>query len=109
MQADVLPLFFFDMYLGFRLNSFLFMDLRAAVRQGSEIRFAAHHIIDGAGRNPLGKFAAMIRNKLPVWVLLPSRMDLYFCAIKRTFIWPVCSSEYQAIMLLQSGLIFRSQ
>src|SRR5437764_14529054 len=108
MQADVLPLFFFNVDCGFRLNSFLFMGLRAPVGCWSDLRRAAHYIVGGTGWNSLGEFAAMVRNKLPAWVLLSCGMDLNFCAIHGTVIRAVGGPENQAIVFLQD-LIFCSE
>src|SRR5437016_3508552 len=105
MQADVLPLLFFNVDPGFRFNSFLFMGLRAAVWNWSDLRCAAHYIVGGTRWNTLGKFAAMVRNKLPAWVLLSCGMDLNFCAIHGTVIRAIGGPENQAIVFLQ-GLIF---
>src|ERR1700724_604941 len=101
MQADVLPLFTFDMDGDFSLNPLLFMVFGSAIFHGSNLRGGAQNVVAGSGRHPLGKFATVIREKLPMRALLSHGAHPYLDSIKGAVIWPVCSAEDKSVVLFE--------
>jgi len=101
MQADVLPLFIFNVDLGFRLKSFLFMCFGLPIFNGDNLGVAAHDIVTWSRNHALGKFTPVIGKKFPVGVLLAERMYFNFNAIKRAVIGSVSGAKDESVMLYQ--------
>src|SRR5215813_2733330 len=102
MQADVQPFLAFDMHLCIAAKSLLFRHLRLSI--GAErgiFGFSVDDVVTGAGRDTLGKFAAMVRHQLPTRFLLNGRMDRDLYTVQWPVIRPIGGAKDQGVWLLR--------
>src|ERR1700674_928976 len=89
MQTDVLPFFKINVDAGCSLQMFHSVLLYLAVLDRSIVGVALNHVIARTGRHTNGKFAVVVRETLPVGMLLARGMDFHFHAIERVVIRPI--------------------
>lgn len=101
MQADIGTLFIVDMdgYLRTRLQV-------PARRQLIVLEVSPDEVIGLAGRNALGELALMVREQLPLRLLVVGAADLYFHSVQRTSVGVKYGSKDKCVVFSRGMVVF---